>query len=531
MIFAWACIPEFTAPRPCPAPQVTLGPLIQPPSSTDVALVKMLSVSTDGPSRLTVLLEGADTRLEIVFPELSTQHTVPLLGLVEFTPYTATVTLASDCGAPFEAEPVGFNSGMPLAPAPVRTLLVHDADRSEPGYTIYPAEAPSLDIVQLEAVDASGRLVWQYRPPLARSIAAVQFHTADGTVSALLGGRTIHRFDLADTRATSWTPVADAIGGDIPVDVSGFHHEAAFEPDGSFWTLRKQNVPVDDYPLDHDDPSVTGPAVLDADVVVHVAEDGTVLGEWLLTEYLDPHRIGYDATDVVGAGEDRAWSHANAVLPFGDDHETFIVSSRHQDAVVKIRGDANEAEWILANHDGWADEYRPLLLDQLQPFLWFTHQHAPAFDADGRLLLFDNGNWSHSNPYQDEYPGETVSRLVRYDIDEAAGTVAESFAFVADATIDPLFSSLLGNADAMPVTGNVLGTFAYLRQEMGVVNVNAGLGDQSIRIIEVDPTDGTVVWDLRLNSQVTISPLGWQGDRAIRVSSLYASDVSVRWLE
>jgi len=530
MIFAWACVPEFDAPRPSPAPEITTGPVILPPTSADVALVKMLSVSTDIPSRLTVVLEGADTRAEIAFPELTTHHTVSLLGLVELANYTATVSVAAAAGPSTTAQPVEFTSGTPFAPAPDRELLVHDEARIEPGYTIYPAEAPGMDVVQIEAVDHLGRLVWQYRPPLAKAIVATQFHASDGTMSALLGGRTIRRFDLADTQAVSWTPVGQAGGGEIAVDVSGFHHEAVFEPDGSFWSLRKQNVPVDDYPLDADDLSVTGPAVLDADVVVHVAPDGAVLGEWILTDYLDPHRIGFNATDEV-AGGDLAWSHANAVLPLGDAEQTFIVSSRHQDALVKIRGDSNEAVWILANHDGWAPEYVPLLLDQVDPFLWFSHQHAPAFDADGRLLLFDNGNWSHGNPYQSEFPGEDVSRLARYEIDEAARTVAESFAFVADEAIDPLFSSLLGNADEMSITRNLLGTFPYLKQENGLLHTVAGLGDQSVRIIEVDPTDSTVVWDFRLSSSANVSPNGWQSDRAIRVSSLYPADVTVRWLE
>jgi len=519
---------DTTAP---PAPVITEGPTVVPAASPDVAFVRMLAVTTDEPTKLTVVVDGAGTRREIAFPAETTAHNVPLLGLVEGESFTATVTVATTDGGATVAEPVAFTSGEGFLPAPVRTLVSAEPSRSEPGYTIYPVEAPQTGFVQLEAVDALGRVVWQYRPPLAGSIVSAQFHPDDGTVSALMGGRSLRRFDLADTVSTSWTPIDDALAGEIAVDVPGFHHEVVFEPDGSFWTLHKQDVPVDDYPLDPFDLSNTGPAVLDADVVVHIAADGAVLGSWLLTDYLDPHRIGFDATDEV-AGGDLAWSHANAIVPLGDAEQTFIVSARHQDAVVKIRGNANEAVWILANHDGWAPEYLPFLLEPVgSSFLWFIHQHAPALDAQGQLLLFDNGNWSHGNPYQQGPPGEEVSRVMRYDIDEVARTVTETFAFIADASIDPLFSQALGNADELPVTGNLLGTFSYLKQEMGIPNVTVGLGSQSVRIIEVDPSDGSVVWDLRLNGPAADSGIGWQVDRAIRVASLYPPDVTVRDLD
>jgi hypothetical protein len=83
----------------------------------------------------------------------------------------------------------------------------------------------------------------------------------------------------------------------------------------------------------------------------------------------------------------------------------------------------------------------------------------------------------------------------------------------------------------MPVTGNVLGTFAGLERERNIGNIDAGLGMRSIRIIEVDPEDGSVVWDLGLNGPFAEVPLGWQGDRAIRVASLYPADVTVTLID
>ena len=84
---------------------------------------------------------------------------------------------------------------------------------------------------QTRQVDALNRRVWQYRPPVGDSIVATQFHPADGTLSALVAGRTILRMDPACTTRTYWSPESDRVAGDIAVDVPGFHHEAVFEED------------------------------------------------------------------------------------------------------------------------------------------------------------------------------------------------------------------------------------------------------------------------------------------------------------
>jgi arylsulfate sulfotransferase len=510
------------------SPKITEGPSLTA-SSEEVRLVRLLTVSTDQATTATVLLDMDGERREITFPDRATTHVLPLLGLLADTPITATVTLTAEDGDTVTADPVAFTVSDLFVPAPDVTLLVSDRSRAEPGYTLIPSDAPDTGITVLQAVDLDGRVVWQYRPSLAGAIASAQSH-ADGTVSALIGGRFARRFDFADRSHVSWSPTEDVLADEIPVDVPGFHHEVAFEPDGSFWTLHKKNVRVDDYPLDSDDLTVRGPATLDADMVVHIAPDGVVLGSWLLTDYLDPQRIGFDATDEV-AGGDLAWSHANAIAPLGDADQTFLVSVRHQDVVVKIRGSTNEAVWILGNHDGWAPGYEPLLLEPEEPLLWFIHQHAPAIDAQGEIVLFDNGNYGHANPYMQSPPGIDESRVVRYAVDEVAHTVRETFAFVADADVDPLFSQALGNADPLPTTGNLLATFSYVKRELGIPNVDLGLGEQSIRVIEVAPDDGTVVWDLRMNGSYEVSPLGWQSDRAIRVPSLYPPDVVVRVVE
>src|SRR5687768_730777 len=105
---ATGCVPDFDAPRPgAPSdtdtdapplvedPAITEGPTISTPACDDVAFVRMLAVSTNVPTFLTVLLEADTGNREITFPTARTEHEEPLLGLVEGTQYTATVTLTT----------------------------------------------------------------------------------------------------------------------------------------------------------------------------------------------------------------------------------------------------------------------------------------------------------------------------------------------------------------------------------------------------------------------------------------------------
>ena len=72
----------------------------------------------------------------------------------------------------------------------------------------------------------------------------------------------------------------------------------------------------------------------------------------------------------------------------------------------------------------------------------------------------------------------------------------------------------------------MLATFSYLYQEGGVVNLDRGRGEKSTRIIEFDPATGETIADLSLWGDVTATPLGWQVDRATRVTTLYGTSAT-----
>jgi arylsulfate sulfotransferase len=221
---------------------------------------------------------------------------------------------------------------------------------------------------------------------------------------------------------------------------------------------------------------------------VHLAADGTLLGSWSSVDLLDPRRIGWDSLEPSPLGE-VDWGHTNAVEydPVDDD---ILISLRHQDTVVRFDRATGAVSWILGHPGGWSAELEALRLQPIGDLRWPSHQHAPQLDGD-LLTLFDNGNNQRTSPYnRDNDPLGNYSRVVQYQIDEAARTVEEVFSFEARQGPNALFASSLGNADRLPSTSNILATFGTLGVEEDGANPDQGRGDSTVRLIEVAVPSG-----------------------------------------
>ena len=413
-----------------------------------------------------------------------------------------------------------FTPEAPGLMMPHTVVIADDPSRRAPGYTLLPLrgdDTPRLVI----AYDAQGRPRWVHRTN-GKAFAAVWHPTGNLTA---LNGTSIIEIDPMANLVKSWSPE----GEDGTIAVLGyqdFHHEAYIREDGSVWTLSKVSVPVNDYPVSETDPYTLGPATLADDRVSLISADGTVIHQIDLTDVLPTSRIGFNGGDEIPEGID--WTHSNAIWPVPED-DAVLVSSRHQDTVVKIDLNTGQPVWILANHEGWPASHTPYLLDpQGADFGWNFHQHAPMADGD-RVLMFDNGNAQRLTPYSSGGGQGNYSRIVEFTVDEAAMTVEQTFSWGEDLPT-PMYSQALGNADYLD-NGNIFATFAYLRNEEGIRNLDAGWGDKSMHLIEIDRDTGEVVWDLLLHALITETPDGWYGDRATRVASLYPAGTTEVVLE
>ena len=251
------------------------------------------------------------------------------------------------------------------------------------------------------------------------------------------------------------------------------------------------------------------------------APDGTVVRQWSLLDALDPYRIGYDSLgtsfwgDTYGAlgrpdTELADWTHANALAHDARD-DTFVVSARHQDALVKLDR-SGAARWILGPHAGWSDPWRSRLLEPRGDLEWPYHGHGVEVTPDGTILVFDNGN-HRATPFDDPLPAEaSYSRAVEFDVDEEALSVRQRWVY-PPSDAERFYSSFLSDADWLPATGNVLITDGGRTR-----TVETADGEPAVRrwarILEVTRDEpAETVFELVIDDD---SPTGWHVYRAER---------------
>ena len=275
---------------------------------------------------------------------------------------------------------------------------------------------------------------------------------------------------------TTVTPLPNSIEVDSTEDHPIlFHHETFPTEFGTILALDRVDRLVQGYPTSDTDPEAptADTVVVDEPLVEFDMETGEILHYYSLVDMLDPRRIGYNSVAPtppcsVRNPECKAdWVHDNAII-YDSRDDTYIVSLRHQDAVIKVRRATGKLVWILGNHFGWGPEFEPYLLTPVgSPFEWQYHQHAPMVTPEGTLLLFDNGN-NRAMPFEtDPDTGELVepiadadnfSRAVEYLIDPENMTVQQVWESNGNAGVD-LFTRFISDADWLPETGNVQITF------------------------------------------------------------------------
>jgi arylsulfate sulfotransferase len=485
------------------AAQGVVGPSLGAPGP-GVHLAAELSLSTEAPTSLALTVAGTEGTRAITFPELTTEHRVPLLGLRADSEYTVAATLTGPDGVAVDGGRCVVRTGAGPSPMPDLAVLAHDPAQMEPGYTLMPLARP--DVGWIVALDAALEVV--YAASASPKLYGVT-PTPQGDL-AMIDGHALRVRDMLGRTVRRWT--AEPVGPqDVAVPFDMLHHDVRPQPDGSVFTLAHEVAEVASYPRSYDLGSF-GPATIANDVVVHLAPDGAVLGRWDMVSLLDLHHIGFDALepDPAGASGALGWTHANAVL-YDAEADEITVSLRHQDAVVRFSADSGELRWIFAPPEGWAAAFQPALLQPTAPFVWPTHQHAVELqpdpgDGEGLILrLFDNGNDLRSTPYRSSGQQVPYSRVFEARIDPVAMTVAPLGSFEDTAT-GREYSPWVGNADGLPTTGNRLATYGLVP-----------------RIVEWEPGGDPVL-------DVVFEPGDWYLDRALRVPSLYGPGVVERWI-
>jgi hypothetical protein len=206
------------------------------------------------------------------------------------------------------------------------------------------------------------------------------------------------------------------------VGVPGLHHDAQELPNGNFlaMTYAFEDVVYPGLGLLH----VAG------DRLLEVTPRGAIVWEWTAFDHLDPQRVrdGFDALVFdPGTGQfAQDWTHGNAVLA-EPRTDSVLYSSRHQDWIVRIDRTTGDVVWRFGEDGDFS-------LDSGQ---WPYHQHSPQWQADGSLLLYDNGV---GNPNLDD--ALETSRAVRYELDFGGGlgpmTASEAWQDAAEDFMAPI---------------------------------------------------------------------------------------------
>lgn len=347
-------------------------------------------------------------------------------GLAPATDHEVAYTVDGSAGTvPFITYPplIGFLPNFPVTGGP--------PDPAVPYRMFDLIPFPEFTTASVFMVDAGGTTRWHYGGPSTMNPGPEGVYTAvhlrdDGSVMYLHNHTMWIRDELSE-------PVLELT--DDMLGVLGLHHELIQLPNNNYMALSFAFEDVD-YGKD-------GVKTTAGDVIVEFTPEGEVVWTWNAFDHLDPKRIVEPfATAIlihpITLEQTYDWTHGNAIV-HDPENDTLLLSLRHQDWVLAIDHKTGEVLWKLGN-DG------DFTLEGATKF--FHHQHAPEWQTDGSLLIYDNGV---GDP--DLAPSEIESRVRRYELDHATKTA--TLVWTDDGP--PIVSTFAGNADRLP-GGHILVT-------------------------------------------------------------------------
>jgi arylsulfate sulfotransferase len=455
-----------------------------------------VAVTTDAPTDANLTVIGGGKSWTVASSSSGKSHTFPVLGMKADTEYFFIARLVDKNGqaayvdiGPYLTEP------LPIDFPPIQ-VRASDPTRMQPGVTFFNIYryAPGRDNYYglILGVDEHGDVVWYHRDDLL----IMDF-------TPLASGR------LAYNRLLFRTREIDMMGNQtndwniLQVREMFFHHEITELPWNDLMVLSSESRQIDGYPaLD----GGTRSHIVIGDVVVQFDRDGKRIKRWSMFDYLDPlrtrpgfHSSAFWRTPYFFFDDPKDWTHGNTVI-YDERDNSFIVSLRHQDWLVKIDMNTDEMVWRLGEDGDFT---------MLGDGRWPIHQHSPTILSNGDLMVYDNGN---DRPL---FSGDSFgTRIVQYTVDEVAMTVEQVWEYLGEQIY---FAEYVGNVAQME-NGNILISNGGI-----VSNPNLPVTDPNnrkvVQIIEVTyEPDPEVLFEIVIDDP-NIS--GYSAFTAFRLPSLY----------
>lgn len=513
--------------------EIVSAPALYANPNTWVPLTALVAVETSVPTRIELeFSDGLRTWRVPAARDHERVHTrVPVLGLRAGVPHTIQVIAVAETGEELRASsPLEWTPPRLPADFPPIEVTASQPARMQPGGTMLNLVSPGRGD-HMVLLDEQGEVIWYLddsflpRNPAPQSFLCVPLPS--GNLMLIVERRALLEVTMLGEVVGAWWatgqgPLPPGLPF-TPVATDSFHHDLIVLPPGSgadFATLSTEVRAYPNYPTSVTDPTQVIPsASVVGDVVVEFRRDGTIAREHRLLDLLDPYRMCYDSLsnwwDDLYMQPTHDWSHANAVTHVpGDD--SLLVSLRHQDAVLKISRTTGLLQWILGPHERWQAPWQGFLLAAAPGFVWNFHQHAPTLDADGSIVVFDNGNHRAVPPATGTAPAASWSRAVDLRIDPRTRTVATewSHGVPPGGNGASFYSFFVGDADPLP-NGNVLVCDGGKMEPPPRGNLYA-------RIVEVTRTSpAEVVFEAFVRDGDPVAPASHFCYRAWRVPSIY----------
>jgi arylsulfate sulfotransferase len=205
------------------------------------------------------------------------------------------------------------------------------------------------------------------------------------------------------------------------------------------------------------------------------------------------------------------WLHVNSIVYDASD-QSIMFSARAQSAVIKMSYPDMKIKWILGPHDNWPVKYQPYLLTPVgNNFEWQWSQHHATILSEKSvngsqlidIMLFDNGLYRTFNAKEALSAADSYSRVVHYQINETRRTVEQVWEYGKERGSE-LFSVSRGSSYLLG-NGNILGTWSEIARDangLPTTQVVEGSGTTSARVIEVNPVNNQVVFEVALDNTV-----------------------------
>ncbi len=503
------------------------GPSFTP--ATQAPLAGVLHVSTDVDTRVSVLVSDGVNYWEKDFYDYATTHSLTMAGFEADRTNLMLVTVYDKNRQSYAAPGLLTFVTAPLPSTfPKTTVLTSEPDKMEPGYTLFMVQVRNYAKNYITLVDNSGQVVWYCPAPGTYDDDVRQLDNGDLFVTD--SANRFMEINLLGQTVNTWNAPAG-----WPVDL----HDGIPTGHGTILYISHTNRVVPNFPSNDtvsNTPTVTA-TVQDGPVMEISATDEAIVNIWSPFDLLDPTHVTYltyGSGSYNGGVVDNL--HANAVLEDTNDN-SIIESLRNQNAVIKFSRATGQLEWILGPPENWGSAFQPYLLTPVgAPFEWNYGQHAPELTPQRTLLVYDDGNYRASPFDASVADADNFSRAVEFNIDETNMEVSQVWdSTPADA--DRLYTPIIGDADWLPRSRNVLVTYGYVTYINGAHPSPNSASATMVRIREMthDPVP-EVVFDYSIFDYTNTST-GYLGNfvyRSDRIPDLYAhpanpvTDLAVR---